>query len=94
MISVVLLMSVIFSTTAFAWDFKQKGNNVPGDVNHDCIVDMKDIEMLAEHYGRFRGEKKYRGWADINKDGLVDIRDIVVSAWHYGKTCKRTNRMK
>jgi len=58
---------------------------IPGDINHDGIVDIFDIVIVALEFGH-PPPPIVDLRADVNKDGLVDIFDIVVVALHFGET--------
>jgi parallel beta-helix repeat protein len=59
---------------------------IPGDVNADRKVDMKDIGIICLAYGSYPGHPKWNPNADINGDGKVDMRDIGITCLNYGKT--------
>ncbi len=53
------------------------GNRVPGDVNEDGMVDMRDTVALNRFLAEW-GNKINESNADVNADGLVDMRDTVL----------------
>ena len=59
---------------------------VPGNVNGDGIVDMKDITMILRAYGSTPGQPKYNPNCDVNCDGIVDMKDVTIALRNYGKT--------
>ena len=71
-----------------------KGNKLIGYINHNCVIDIDDLNKFSKHFGSSRGEKEYRGWADINKDDIVDIEDLVLIAINYGDVCRYSNKNK
>lgn len=59
---------------------------IPGDINGDFKVDMKDIGEAARAFGTAPGATKWDANADINNDGKVDMKDIGTAAKNFGKT--------
>jgi parallel beta-helix repeat protein len=59
---------------------------MPGDLNMDGKVDMKDIVLAARAFGEFPGRPRWNPMADENEDGIVDLRDIALIARNFGKT--------
>ncbi|MFH1510838.1 MAG: dockerin type I domain-containing protein [Candidatus Woesearchaeota archaeon] len=55
---------------------------IPGDVNCDGKVNIFDLVLVAQNYGK----KDYTGPADLNGDRAVTILDLVIVAQNYGKT--------
>ena len=45
------------------------------DLNGDGVVDVLDLALLAQSYGRTHGDRHYSEAADLNGDGLVDDED-------------------
>ena len=64
-------------------DFQFRVNVLPGDVNQDGTVDVKDLEVLAANY-----RQSVLGWAngDFNCDGVVNVLDLAVLAANYRHT--------
>lgn len=60
---------------------------IQGDVNHDTIVDIFDLVLVASAYGSTPEDPNWNPNADINGDSIVDIFDLVIVATHYGETC-------
>jgi hypothetical protein len=67
------------------WDIYYR-TSLAGDVNQDEIVDIVDLSLVGQAYGRFKGEEYYNPDADINKDDIVDIGDITIVCIYYGAT--------
>jgi hypothetical protein len=66
------------------------GPMIPGDANHDMMVDVGDLGILAANYGRnlrVDGLAQTEWWSkgDFNDDGLVDVGDLGILAAHYGE---------
>ena len=50
---------------------------IPGDVNLDGVVDVKDSMLIVE-YMLSGGDKPYTTQMDVNKDGKVDVTDVML----------------
>ena len=59
---------------------------LPGDLNLDSKVDIKDIAIAASAFGSFPGHPKWNPIADTNQDSRIDIKDLALIAMHFGKT--------
>jgi len=59
---------------------------IPGDLNHDFVVNIADIFIAAKAFGSKPGDLNWNAVADLNKDGVISIRDIYIIAKNYGKT--------
>ena len=59
---------------------------MPGDVNMDGIVDIRDILLAAKAFGSFPGSPRWNPIADENEDNKVDIKDLFLIARNFGKT--------
>lgn len=58
---------------------------MPGDVNADGKVDMKDVYPLAKAFLREYPDPRYNANADINGDGKNDMKDVYVIAKNFLK---------
>ena len=56
--------------------------DIPGDANHDGMVDVSDLGILAANYGIASGASWTQG--DFNGDGAVDVSDLGILAANYG----------
>ncbi|MEM3629146.1 MAG: PKD domain-containing protein [Candidatus Bathyarchaeia archaeon] len=59
---------------------------MPGDLNMDGMVDMKDISLAARAFGSYPGHPRWNYVADENEDGIIDMRDIALTCRNFGKT--------
>ncbi|MFH1510839.1 MAG: dockerin type I domain-containing protein [Candidatus Woesearchaeota archaeon] len=59
-----------------------KSQCIAGDLNCDKKVDIFDLVLVAQNYGKTSG---FDVRADANKDGEVNIFDLVLVAQNYGK---------
>jgi parallel beta-helix repeat protein len=60
---------------------------IPGDINGDGIVDVKDLSIVSIAYGSLEGEPDYDPIADLNNDGIVDMKDLTTVGRNLGKRC-------
>ena len=58
---------------------------IPGDVNGDFKVNMRDIALVARAFGSTPGASNWNPNADINDDGTVNMRDIALAARNFGQ---------
>jgi hypothetical protein len=56
-----------------------------GDVNHDGVVDIKDIRIIAQSFGATTGGPRWNPDADLNGDGVIDMKDLRLAAVNFGK---------
>jgi parallel beta-helix repeat protein len=56
------------------------------DLNHDGIVNILDISIIAIAFGSTPGDPHWNETADLNNDQLINILDISMVAKDYGKT--------
>ncbi|MEO2005307.1 MAG: Ig-like domain-containing protein, partial [Candidatus Poribacteria bacterium] len=55
---------------------------IPGDVNGDGVVDIRDLVTVATAFGK---SVEAGDPADLNRDGVVNIADLVTVATNFGK---------
>jgi hypothetical protein len=73
--------------------------SIPGDINGDRKVDMKDVAAVAKAYGSALSSADGWYWhsprksccphspnCDINDDGKIDLKDYSVTTKNYGKS--------
>jgi len=58
---------------------------IPGDVNADGKVNVKDIFAVAKAFGSELGQPRYDPNLDINNDGKINVKDIFTTARNFGK---------
>jgi hypothetical protein len=88
-----------YAISAYAWpvpgETNMASNNctggqitvtIPGDVNGDFKVDLKDLVILASAYGSKPGAPNWNPNADIDGKGTVGLSDLVILAQHYGQS--------
>jgi hypothetical protein len=61
------------------------GVRMPGDLNSDSRVDVKDVSCVAKAFGSSSGEPQYKAVLDENEDNRIDIKDIALVAKNFGK---------
>jgi hypothetical protein len=59
---------------------------IPGDVNGDHTVGIKDILIVAKAFGTNPQSPNWNPNADVDCDGNVYIKDILITAKNFGKT--------
>jgi hypothetical protein len=57
----------------------------PGDINNDNKVNILDLGLLADSFGKSQGQTGFNPDADLNCDGKVNIVDLGVLADFFGK---------
>ena len=58
---------------------------LPGDLNHDGIVDGQDLLLFAPCFGAHRYDPNFQLVCDLNGDGIVDGKDLAILAFNFGK---------
>ncbi|NIW16124.1 hypothetical protein GWN19_01615 [Candidatus Bathyarchaeota archaeon] len=59
---------------------------IPGDVNGDHKVDLKDVFAVALAYGSYPGHPMWNPNLDINGDQKVDLKDYFAAVLNYGES--------
>ncbi len=57
---------------------------MPGDVNSDFKIDIKDIGSVARKYGCVEDAPEWNPKLDVIKNGIIDIKDIVYVSANFG----------
>ena len=63
-----------------------------GDLNLDCVVNLADEAIIAQHYGAFFGSAFYQKWFDLEPsfhDLDIDIKDLQKVFGREGSTCQQ-----
>jgi parallel beta-helix repeat protein len=55
------------------------------DANHNGVVDVYDVYVIAQAWQLKMGELDYNPDADINEDGIIDNQDLALVSMQYGK---------
>jgi len=58
---------------------------IPGDLNHDGIVDILDAVEFSKSFGSTAASDKWNPEADVNGDGVLDIFDLILIAMNFGR---------
>jgi hypothetical protein len=59
---------------------------MPGDLNMDGKVDLKDISIASRAFGSYLGHERWNQMADENEDDKIDLKDIALICRNFGKT--------
>jgi len=62
------------------------GSFLPGDLNHDGVVDIGDLAIIARHFGKRRTHPRWNATADVVVNNEIDVYDIVFVASRFGET--------
>lgn len=57
---------------------------LPGDLNEDGKVDMRDIATVARAYGSKPGDPNWNPRADLNGDGFINMTDVNMASNNFG----------
>jgi hypothetical protein len=60
--------------------------SIPGDINADTYVNVKDAVLLGAAFGSKPGDQSWNPNADINNDGFINVKDAVILGANFGKT--------
>ena len=58
---------------------------IPGDYNHDGIVNMTDADMVRNAWQSEMGDFNYNSHVDFNQDGIIDISDAAILGLNWQK---------
>jgi len=56
------------------------------DVNHDGIVDMKDVGLVCKAFGAGPEHPRWNPDCDVNQDNCIDMKDIGLVVVHFGQS--------
>jgi hypothetical protein len=60
--------------------------SIPGDINGDRKVELKDVYAVGKAYGSSIGNPRYEPNLDINDDGKIELKDYYITCKNYGKS--------
>jgi hypothetical protein len=63
---------------------------MPGDLNMDGKVDMKDILIATKAFGSYPSHSRWNPIADENEDNKIDMVDIALICRNFGKHTKQS----
>jgi hypothetical protein len=58
---------------------------VPGDINNDGTVDMKDVMNAVHAFNSFPGKSRWSPYADVDGNGRVDMRDLLIIVINFNR---------
>lgn len=61
--------------------------SLPGDLNADGVVNVRDMQVVADLWQRQQGDSDYRPEYDLNTDGYITIADIQIVSGEWGNNC-------
>jgi len=59
--------------------------SIPGDINCDKKIDLKDVFAVGKAYGSAPGNPKWVPECDLNNDLIVDLKDYFATCKNYGE---------
>ena len=61
-------------------------SSLPGDLNDDGVVDLKDLSILAQAYGSTPTSPNWNEKADLAEPlGLISLTDLVTLSYYYSQ---------
>jgi hypothetical protein len=54
-----------------------------GDVNGDCIVDIRDLTTAILAFRTFPGRPGWNPEMDLDRNNIIDLRDFVIIILHF-----------
>ncbi len=55
------------------------------DVNHDGVINMADVVLIATAFDTTIGDSRYNATYDLNNDGSVNMLDIIILATKFNE---------
>ncbi|MDP4183387.1 MAG: dockerin type I domain-containing protein [Bacillota bacterium] len=53
---------------------------ITGDLNHDGVINISDVIILATVFNSISGDSKYNDSYDLNKDKVINMSDVIIIA--------------
>jgi len=57
---------------------------IPGDINNDSKIDMRDISRISQAFGKTSEQDQWNPAFDVIEDGKIDMKDLSFVANHFG----------
>ncbi|MDP4179551.1 MAG: dockerin type I domain-containing protein [Bacillota bacterium] len=59
---------------------------ITADINHDGVVNMADVILIASAFNTTKGDPKFNDLYDINRDGTINMADVILIANKFNTT--------
>lgn len=86
--------SILKSVESFRFTKPTPTNPISGwieDINQDKAVNMLDVVLIAQSFGKALGDNEFNSKCDLNKDNLVNMADVVILGLKFGSTLFEDN---
>jgi hypothetical protein len=80
----VLLLFLLLIIGSFT-SVRAVSNTIPGDINGDGIVNMKDVALVAKALGSRPGDSNWNANADLDGNGIIDQKDLSIVLSNFGE---------
>ncbi len=77
-----------------ARDARVTVEELEGDLNGDCVVDISDIMMVVSAWGQQNDQPGWNPALDLDGNGVIDVSDIMIVVGHWGETCGGATAME
>jgi hypothetical protein len=88
-----VLVGIRYDDTGMTWCQEKRlrlyictGEDPLGDVNHDGIVNLKDIFLITSALGTQPGDRRWKPDCDLNNDGHVNLKDLCIALKNFGQS--------
>lgn len=80
----IILALATLALNAYSANADSVSTFLPGDVNHDGVVDVKDVALFGMSWYASVGQPNYNPNCDFNHSGRVDVSDAAILGLYYG----------
>ena len=78
MLSLQTPKSAVLFGDYFSFSSMYVDSYVLGDVNHDGLVNMRDVAIVVMKFGSTPDQPQWDPRADLNEDGIVNMKDVAI----------------